>query len=304
MLNTMSDHLENNESKNKITDSSNMTANTSHPPSPSKPPSPRTKHISALEDKAFSQSCRYPSREIPMPQFEFGTGKSQSLPNVFLNPCQKRRITSQDWFTSKYANETSTNTGSLRLPSTFTFDDQCREDDPSTSALLSFSQSQDEDMMNVSEHFKGMMGSVDDGGKRRGSLSEKRKESHPCTTDTMNQYMPPIAVAAAACEITELDVLLGRGGLTNNHPGNIRYREEVEKTKPMYHDCTTKNQKKEVSELLQAFVHDYGGRFLEKDPDTSEWVLASAKAARKKCSQALRESKWKTSGDKKNEPPG
>merc|ERR1712113_804580 len=108
------------------------------------------------------------------------------------------------------------------------------------------------------------------------------------------------AVAEAAfCEPTDLDVLLGRGGLTNNHAGNVRYREEVEKVKPMYFSCRTKNEKKEVSELLVAYVQDYGGRFLEKDQTTKKWILASAKAARKKASQALRETKWKQPKEKK-----
>jgi len=91
---------------------------------------------------------------------------------------------------------------------------------------------------------------------------------------------------------TDLDVLLGRGGQTNNHPGNRRYREEVLKVKPMYHDCTTKLEKFDVSKLLMEYVHHYGGRFLSKDDSTGHWCIACPKKARQKCSQALREEKW------------
>ncbi len=193
----------------------------------------------------------------------------------------KRRITSQDWVSSR-----SINNEVCALPSDFTFKDNLNDDDPNTSALQSFSESQGSSIF-------GSFNDADD--LLQSPNNSTRSIQSPAVQST------PIA---HVCEPTDLDVLLGRGGLTNNHAGNIRYREEVEKVKPMYFSCRTKSEKKEVSELLVAYVQDYGGRFLEKDPDTKKWILASPKAARKKASQALRETKWKQSKEKKEDKPG
>ncbi len=199
-----------------------------------------------------------------------------NLPS-FLPPMitSKRRITSRDWNLGRNLNDTEVSS----LPTDFSFPDTSLENDYETSALQSFSESERSCQSLFSDSSEISCCSVG-GGFNQGER---------CTTKTF-------------CEPTDLDVLLGRGGLTNNHAGNIRYREEVEKVKPMYFSCLTKSEKKEVSELLVAYVQDYGGRFLEKDPETKEWVLASETAARKKASQALRETKWKQTLVKKDQP--
>ncbi len=198
----------------------------------------------------------------------------QSLP--FLPPMitSKRRITSRDWGLSRSINDASA------LPSDFSFTDASLEDDPNTSALQSFSESE-RSLFSDSSIFS-----------QNNSVSSPRKDVRRSCNERK------------VCIPTDLDVLLGRGGLTNNHSGNIRYREEVEKVKPMYFSCLTKSEKKEVSELLVAYVQDYGGRFLEKDSESGEWVIASQSSARKKASQALRETKWKQNKIKKEDKPG
>ena len=76
------------------------------------------------------------------------------------------------------------------------------------------------------------------------------------------------------------------------------------------HPSTTKTEKKEISQLLVEYVNDYGGRFLVKDEITKQWVLADPNIARKKASQALRDSqKWKSNdfieiGKQKQHDPG
>lgn len=89
------------------------------------------------------------------------------------------------------------------------------------------------------------------------------------------------------------DVLLGRGGMTNKHPGNIRFRDLVNGRKKEYkaiprHRYKLKTQ---FAENVMRQVHAYGGRFLERvnDKSDSDWVVATDTAARKKCSQRLRE---------------
>ena len=104
---------------------------------------------------------------------------------------------------------------------------------------------------------------------------------------TFDAYKP----SSEPCEPNENDILLGRGGLSNHHIGNIRYRQYIEDFKPYYQRLNTKDEKKELSQVFCNFVHDYGGRFLEQDPESDAWIEAQNNKARKKCSQALREEK-------------
>lgn len=90
-------------------------------------------------------------------------------------------------------------------------------------------------------------------------------------------------------DLTENDVLMGRGGKSNHHIGNIRYREEIERQQGWYKNTNDKDQKTGISERLVSFVKSYGGNFLEKD-DTGYYIIDDA-MARRKVSQALREDK-------------
>jgi len=88
---------------------------------------------------------------------------------------------------------------------------------------------------------------------------------------------------------TDLDVVLGRGGRANNHPGNRRYLQELSKLKSKYRDMP-KNAKSDISQMVVDSVHDNGGRFLKQDETTGgDWYEVPNKIAKKKASQALRE---------------
>jgi len=89
---------------------------------------------------------------------------------------------------------------------------------------------------------------------------------------------------------TENDILLGRGGKTNNHFGNKRYRDEVKKLKSAYTSCMTKQEKFNLSKIIVRRVSEYGGRFLKQVGNTDRWYVVDEFNARKKASQALRES--------------
>merc|ERR1711977_316255 len=73
---------------------------------------------------------------------------------------------------------------------------------------------------------------------------------------------------------TDDDVLFGRGGQSNKHPGNARYRREVERLEGGYKAATTKSEKSQV---------------LEKHKQRGLWYVVDDDAARKKVWQALRE---------------
>lgn len=85
-----------------------------------------------------------------------------------------------------------------------------------------------------------------------------------------------------------LDVLCGRGGATNNHPGNKRFRAKVAEHMPEYLQA----RKKEKAVIAKRIVHEIkqdGGRFLKHDANNDVWVEVTDKRAREKTSQALRE---------------
>ncbi|KAL3803711.1 hypothetical protein HJC23_003765 [Cyclotella cryptica] len=88
----------------------------------------------------------------------------------------------------------------------------------------------------------------------------------------------------SVCVPTDDDVLFGRGGDINRHPGNILFREEALKLRPWY-EKSSKEVKCEISKILLESVK---GRFLEKDGD-GLWHEVNRNGARRKASQALRE---------------
>jgi hypothetical protein len=86
------------------------------------------------------------------------------------------------------------------------------------------------------------------------------------------------------------DVLLGRGGKSNNHPGNRRYRQARDEIQPRYLKAR-KNMKKGICRELVNQVHSWSGRFLvEHEPKSGHWYLATDRAMAKS-SQVLREHK-------------
>lgn len=88
---------------------------------------------------------------------------------------------------------------------------------------------------------------------------------------------------------TDNDVLMGRGGKSNHHKGNQRYRAEIERLEVPYKQTDDKDEKTKISEQLVAYVKSFGGDFLEKDE--YGWYVIDDIVARRKASQALREDK-------------
>jgi len=109
---------------------------------------------------------------------------------------------------------------------------------------------------------------------------KKRKRAPRKTTIPLNKkYLKP----------TEKDVLMGRGGKSNHHQGNMRYRAEIERLQERYKKTEDKDEKTNISERLVLDVQSYGGNFLEKDDNG--WYVIDDMVGRRKVSQALREDK-------------
>ena len=85
------------------------------------------------------------------------------------------------------------------------------------------------------------------------------------------------------------DVICGRGGKANTHPGNISFREEAKKLRSWY-ESSSKSEKFTISSFLVDIVRERGGRFLKRDTENpGQWLECDGNDVRKKASQALRE---------------
>jgi hypothetical protein len=84
-----------------------------------------------------------------------------------------------------------------------------------------------------------------------------------------------------------VDVKLGRGGESNNNPGNIKYRHYVKTLQSAYMECKRRD-KPLIAQRVVLAVRKNNGRFLRKD-DSGKWFEVGNIKAREKTSQALRE---------------
>ena len=90
----------------------------------------------------------------------------------------------------------------------------------------------------------------------------------------------------------ENDVLLGRGGKINNHPGNQQFRSIIEEYKERYNFATSKATKALISRevINRIAAMNPPGRFISRnDAGTGMWYEERKENALKKTSQALRE---------------
>lgn len=88
------------------------------------------------------------------------------------------------------------------------------------------------------------------------------------------------------------DVLSGRGGRINSHPGNMYFRDLVHKYKFRYlANDTTKLDKRKIADMIVRTVRnlDPPGRFLKEVPKTTYYLDIGDEKARKKAGQAMRE---------------
>lgn len=85
------------------------------------------------------------------------------------------------------------------------------------------------------------------------------------------------------------DVLCGRGGSINTHPGNEQFRKLIEKNKRVYLTARFKKDKRLITDSVIEDISSRGGRFLNKEGKSGLWFVVGEEKARDKTSQALRE---------------
>ena len=104
-----------------------------------------------------------------------------------------------------------------------------------------------------------------------------------CLTDNVTHFYSLSSVDVHP----SLLATIGRGGHTNRHEGNKRFRDEARKLRASYRDENTNRDKKFLlSQELVRRVSEYGGRFLEQSYDKL-WHIMDDHGARKKASQGM-----------------
>ena len=114
--------------------------------------------------------------------------------------------------------------------------------------------------------------------------SAKKKQPRP------EIHVAPLA--SANIEIpNEQDVLCGRGGRINTHPGNVALRDLVSMRQLDYLSNETKKLDKAyiAAEIVAEIRTQHGGRFLRQKPEDQTWYEIGDERAIRKVLQALRE---------------
>ena len=118
------------------------------------------------------------------------------------------------------------------------------------------------------------------------SVSPQRRDDTGSNSARLSTPPPVSNEAIPDSNINDKDVLSGRGGGTNNHPGNKEFRSLVDQYRSEY-VLSKKWAKREIARNIVESIRSKGGRFLKKEG--SVWHDIGDQKAREKTSQALRE---------------
>lgn len=127
-----------------------------------------------------------------------------------------------------------------------------------------------------------------------GAAVSSDDSSFPSNKPSTNQNLANEKVAcdpqdsSSSSSISHNDVLCGRGGLTNHHPGNIFFRRMVRLRQESYLRASKRDKASVARDIVDTIRQlNPPGRFLKKGGDV--WVEIGNRKAREKTSQALRE---------------
>jgi len=115
-------------------------------------------------------------------------------------------------------------------------------------------------------------------------LSDDYDEKYPAEGDLLPPSEMPVE------KPTPNDILFGRGGLTNHHPGNRRFRDIVVLHKDDYMKAIKIVKPRVARKIVKAIrTGNPPGRFLKKSSKDNKWYDVGDRNAAEKASQALRE---------------
>lgn len=132
---------------------------------------------------------------------------------------------------------------------------------------------------------------VQDPASAEAAPSLKKQRAALLITDEVDDIDDPASVAASNEGLSlfhDNDVLSGRGGGTNVHPGNRLFRDLINVHRRAYLKAR-KNDKPSISRAIVKEIRRHDGRFLKRDEKTGLWFEIGDDAAREKTSQALRQ---------------
>lgn len=135
------------------------------------------------------------------------------------------------------------------------------------------------------EHNNAASSSFEGGGAKHAKL-EVESELNQDMDEADGDLIP--AAKEGTSFFSDADVLSGRGGGTNVHPGNRNFRDLINLHRRSYLKAR-KNDKPAISRAIVRSIRDTTGRFLRKDDKTGLWFEIGDDAAREKTSQALRQ---------------
>lgn len=115
-------------------------------------------------------------------------------------------------------------------------------------------------------------------------------------TENSFANLPPIdhsPIGHSNVVVKPNDVLCGRGGETNHHPGNVQYRSLVKAYQKLYL-LAKRRDKPKIAQCIVVSIRGVNGRFLKRMKNPKKvggcyWVDVGNVKAREKTSQALRE---------------
>lgn len=119
-------------------------------------------------------------------------------------------------------------------------------------------------------------------------LSHSAKKHKSCDDILDPDPAPVTASHVGITDIQDNDVLSGRGGGTNVHPGNRFFRDLISMHRRTYLKAR-KNDKPDISRMIVRAIRQKKGRFLKREDATGLWYEIGDDAAREKTSQALRQ---------------
>ena len=230
------------------------------------------------EESTDSESCEDPCTTASAP----GVAASALAGNVAADPCSDRM----------------SSIGSLLGVGKFSLEDADRKQSweyQLRGSSLAHTDLRDTLSDDVAQE---QLGIAESSRKRKATSGKAAKRKKQAPVDRSLSAPSPVedeeveTVDVPEKEIRPDDILGGRGGLSNHHVGNKRFRQIVADMKENYRQTGVKTDKTALSKGIVQYVHIKGGRFLiKKGEGQVGWTTMTTAEARKKTSQALRETK-------------
>jgi hypothetical protein len=145
--------------------------------------------------------------------------------------------------------------------------------------------------MNVS----GLMSWIKEQQKIEGFDSSSMSGSRSSSSSDGGRFSPELHVIPV--EPTASDILLGRGKSSQNHPGNIRFRQLIESKRPEYERAKVL-EKTLIAERIVQSIRDLSGRFLRQTGNY--WEEVDFDTARDKVAHAFRDNRRKQKQQQEN----